>query len=55
MSKFHCLSFKTHAFIAYFIIFTALNLLCSAPLFAAVDESQAQKMGEVDRQKSHSA
>ena len=47
MSKFNCLSFKTHAVIAYSVIFTALNLLCSAPSFAAVDESQAQKMGEV--------
>ncbi len=51
MRKFHYLSLKNHAFIAYLMIFSALHLLCSAPLFAAVDEAQARKMGEATIKK----
>ena len=50
MSKFNCLSFYSQN-LAYVVIFAALNLLCSASLFAAVDESQARKMGEATVKK----
>ncbi|MBK9186141.1 MAG: hypothetical protein IPM78_07575 [Moraxellaceae bacterium] len=50
MSKFNYLSFYSQN-LAYVVIFAALNLLCSASLFAAVDESQARKMGEATVKK----